>query len=121
MCRLLEESDRVPSLNNSRNTSTYLRSTAFQERVWKTRAELPVGSRLSYTELARRLGAPEIDQSRCPGLPGEQLAVAIPCHPVVRQDGELAGYRWGIERKRRRCKKRQNRKHGSVSGGTFGP
>ncbi len=77
-----------------------LRGTAFQQRVWNALTEIPVGSRVSYTELAQRIGAPGSVRAVAQACASNQLAVAIPCHRVVRQDGELAGYRWGIERKR---------------------
>jgi AraC family transcriptional regulator of adaptative response/methylated-DNA-[protein]-cysteine methyltransferase len=77
-----------------------LRGTAFQQRVWKALTEIPAGSRVSYTELARQIGAPASIRAVAQACGSNRLAVAIPCHRVVRQDGELAGYRWGIERKR---------------------
>ena len=78
-----------------------IRGTAFQQRVWKALAEIPVGSRLSYTELADRIGLPKSVRAVAQACGANKLAVAIPCHRIVRQSGELAGYRWGIERKRR--------------------
>jgi AraC family transcriptional regulator of adaptative response/methylated-DNA-[protein]-cysteine methyltransferase len=78
-----------------------IRGTVFQQRVWKALAEIPIGSRLSYSELASRIGAPKSVRAVAQACGANKLAVAIPCHRVVRQDGELAGYRWGIERKRR--------------------
>jgi AraC family transcriptional regulator, regulatory protein of adaptative response / methylated-DNA-[protein]-cysteine methyltransferase len=77
-----------------------VRGTAFQERVWQALREIPPGSTVSYTELAARVGAPKSVRAVAQACGANHLAVAIPCHRVVRRDGELAGYRWGVERKR---------------------
>jgi len=77
-----------------------VQGTAFQERVWRALQELPVGTTVSYTEIAERIGAPKAVRAVASACGANHLAVAIPCHRVVRQDGDLAGYRWGIERKR---------------------
>lgn len=77
-----------------------LRGTAFQQRVWQALRDIPAGRTLSYTELARRIGAPGSVRAVAGACAANALAVAIPCHRVVRQDGGLAGYRWGVERKR---------------------
>lgn len=76
-----------------------IRGTAFQERVWKTLREIPVGSRINYTELAQRVGAPQAVRAVASACAANRIAVAIPCHRVVRSDGGLSGYRWGVERK----------------------
>lgn len=77
-----------------------VRGTAFQERVWQALREIPPGSTLSYAELAERIGAPRAVRAVAGACAANALAVAIPCHRVVRSDGGLSGYRWGIERKR---------------------
>lgn len=77
-----------------------IRGTAFQRRVWHALQEIPVGRRISYTELARRLGIPRAVRAVARACAANPLAVAIPCHRVVRTDGSLAGYRWGLARKR---------------------
>lgn len=77
-----------------------VRGTAFQKRVWKALQKIPPGKTASYTEIARRIGAPESVRAVAGACAGNALAVAIPCHRVVRNDGALSGYRWGIERKR---------------------
>ncbi len=77
-----------------------IRGTAFQQRVWQALRDIPPGSTISYTELARQLGAPKSVRAVAGACAANALAVAIPCHRVVRSDGGLAGYRWGIERKR---------------------
>src|SRR6202162_6265520 len=77
-----------------------VRGTAFQERVWKALPEIPAGATVSYAEIARRIGAPTSVRAVAGARGAEHLAVAIPCHRVVRNDGALSGYAWGVERKR---------------------
>jgi AraC family transcriptional regulator of adaptative response/methylated-DNA-[protein]-cysteine methyltransferase len=77
-----------------------VRGTAFQQRVWQALREIPPGATASYAEVARKLGAPKAVRAVAQACAANALAVAIPCHRVVRTDGALAGYRWGIERKR---------------------
>jgi AraC family transcriptional regulator of adaptative response/methylated-DNA-[protein]-cysteine methyltransferase len=76
-----------------------LRGTAFQQRVWQALRAIPPGSTTTYTELATRLGMPRAVRAVAGACAANRVAVAIPCHRVVRRDGDLAGYRWGIERK----------------------
>ncbi len=77
-----------------------VRGTAFQQRVWRALREIPAGSTASYTEVARRIGAPKAVRAVAHACASNAIAVAIPCHRVVRNDGALSGYRWGVERKR---------------------
>ncbi len=77
-----------------------VRGTAFQQRVWQALRKIPVGDTVSYAEIARRIGAPRAVRAVAQACAANQLAVAIPCHRVVRRDGALSGYRWGVERKR---------------------
>lgn len=77
-----------------------VRGTAFQQRVWRALRKIPAGSTLSYAELARRIGSPKAVRAVAQACAANALAVAIPCHRVVRNDGGLSGYRWGVERKR---------------------
>ena len=77
-----------------------VRGTAFQERVWQALREIPPGSTVSYAELAARIGAPKAVRAVGSACGANPLAVAIPCHRVLRSDGNLSGYRWGLERKR---------------------
>lgn len=77
-----------------------VRGTAFQQRVWAALQEIPAGTTASYSEIARRIGAPRAVRAVAGACAANALAVAIPCHRVVRNDGGLAGYRWGVERKR---------------------
>lgn len=78
-----------------------IRGTAFQQRVWQALRKISAGSTATYSEIARRIGAPEAVRAVAGACAANPLAVAIPCHRVVRTDGGLSGYRWGIERKRR--------------------
>jgi AraC family transcriptional regulator of adaptative response/methylated-DNA-[protein]-cysteine methyltransferase len=77
-----------------------VRGTAFQQRVWQALRQIPAGSTTSYTKLAARIGAPTAVRAVARACATNAIAVAIPCHRVVRNDGGLAGYRWGVERKR---------------------
>lgn len=77
-----------------------IRGTAFQQRVWQALREIPPGRTTSYSDIARRIGAPRSVRAVAHAVASNRLAVAIPCHRVVRNDGALAGYRWGVERKR---------------------
>ncbi len=77
-----------------------VRGTAFQQRVWQALREIPAGQTVSYTELAQRIGVPSAVRAVASACAANALAVAIPCHRVVRSDGSLSGYRWGVERKR---------------------
>lgn len=77
-----------------------LRGTAFQERVWQALRTIPAGTTASYAEIARKIGAPRAVRAVAQACAANALAVAIPCHRVVRSDGALSGYRWGVERKR---------------------
>ncbi len=74
--------------------------TAFQQRVWAALREIPPGQTASYQEIAERIGAPSAVRAVAQACGANLLAVAIPCHRVVRSDGDLGGYRWGVERKR---------------------
>lgn len=76
-----------------------IRGTAFQRRVWQALRQIPAGARTSYTAIARRIGKPTAVRAVARACGANPLAVAIPCHRVVRHNGTLSGYRWGIERK----------------------
>ena len=76
-----------------------LNGTAFQERVWRALREIPVGETASYAEIAQRIGAPGAVRAVARACAANDLAVVIPCHRVVRQDGSPSGYRWGVSRK----------------------
>lgn len=77
-----------------------VRGTVFQRRVFKALQQIPIGSTASYSEVAKKIGAPGGARAVAQACAANRLAVAIPCHRVVRNDGGLSGYRWGVERKR---------------------
>ena len=77
-----------------------VRGTAFQQRVWQALREIPTGVTVSYSDIAQRIGSPNAVRAVAGACAANMLAVAIPCHRVVRNDGGLSGYRWGVERKR---------------------
>jgi AraC family transcriptional regulator, regulatory protein of adaptative response / methylated-DNA-[protein]-cysteine methyltransferase len=77
-----------------------VRGTAFQQRVWQALREIPVGETVSYRKIARRIGSPKAVRAVAGACAANNLAVAIPCHRVVRNDGSVSGYAWGAERKR---------------------
>lgn len=77
-----------------------VRGTAFQRRVWHALRKIKSGGTASYAEIATRIGSPKATRAVARACAANTLAVAIPCHRVVRNDGGLSGYRWGVERKR---------------------
>jgi AraC family transcriptional regulator of adaptative response/methylated-DNA-[protein]-cysteine methyltransferase len=77
-----------------------VRGTLFQQQVWQALREIPMGSTVSYAEVAKRIGAPTAVRAVAQACLSNPIAVVIPCHRVVRTDGALSGYRWGVERKR---------------------
>ncbi len=77
-----------------------VRGTAFQQRVWKALRQIGVGKTASYGEIAARIGTPKSIRAVAQACAANMLAVAIPCHRVIRTDGQLSGYRWGVQRKR---------------------
>ena len=89
-----------------------IRGTAFQQRVWQALRRIPAGSTVSYSELAQQLGQPRAARAVAGACAANSLAIAVPCHRVVRRDGALAGYRWGVERKRRLLAREAARRRG---------
>jgi AraC family transcriptional regulator, regulatory protein of adaptative response / methylated-DNA-[protein]-cysteine methyltransferase len=77
-----------------------IRGTAFQARVWRALQKIPLGQTATYSEIARALGQPQAVRAVARACAANNLALLVPCHRVIREDGDLAGYRWGIERKR---------------------
>ena len=77
-----------------------VQATAFQWRVWEALRAIPYGSTRSYSEIARAIGQPTAARAVAQACATNRVALAIPCHRVVREDGDLGGYRWGVERKR---------------------
>lgn len=76
-----------------------IQGTAFQQRVWEALRDIPVGTTASYSEIAEKIGAPKSFRAVAQACGANNIAVAIPCHRVVRSDGGLSGYRWGVARK----------------------
>lgn len=77
-----------------------IRGTAFQQRVWQALREIPCGKTSSYSDIAYKIGKPKAVRAVAQACGANALAVAIPCHRVVRNDGTISGYRWGVDRKR---------------------
>jgi AraC family transcriptional regulator, regulatory protein of adaptative response / methylated-DNA-[protein]-cysteine methyltransferase len=90
----------VENPGTARDLPLDIRGTAFQLRVWTALAQIPAGSTASYADIARAVGEPKAVRAVAQACAANKLAVAIPCHRVVRQGGGLSGYRWGVERKR---------------------
>ncbi len=78
-----------------------IQGTAFQQRVWSALLKIPAGHTASYTDIAKSIGSASACRAVAGACAANHIAVAIPCHRVVRSDGALSGYRWGIERKRK--------------------
>jgi AraC family transcriptional regulator of adaptative response/methylated-DNA-[protein]-cysteine methyltransferase len=76
------------------------RGTPFQQRVWQALRDIPAGATATYADIAARIGAPGSVRAVAQACGANPIAIAIPCHRVVRSDGALSGYRWGVERKR---------------------
>lgn len=92
-----------------------VRGTAFQERVWRALIEIPPGSTMTYAEVAEQIGAPQAVRAVARACGANAIAVAIPCHRVVRRDGSITGYRWGVERKRELLARETRTAHREVS------
>jgi len=76
-----------------------IRGTAFQQSVWTTLQQIPAGSTATYAEIAKLIGMPKAVRAVAQACGANSLAVVVPCHRIVRSDGTLSGYRWGVERK----------------------
>lgn len=97
----------IESTQTGWNLPLDIRGTVFQRRIWLALQDIPPGSQVSYGEFAASVGAPKAVRAVASACAANKLAVAIPCHRVVRQDGSLSGYRWGVERKRQLLKREQ--------------
>ena len=82
-----------------------IRGTVFQEKVWQALMEIPPGETVSYAQLSHSLGHPKAARAVARACASNRLAVLVPCHRVIRGSGDLAGYKWGIERKQKLLKK----------------
>lgn len=89
-----------------------IQGTAFQRRVWQALTKIPPGTTACYADIARRINAPRSARAVARACAANPLAVAIPCHRVVRSDGALSGYRWGVERKRALLRREAGDEHG---------
>ena len=98
---------RIDEPAEAQALSLDVRGTAFQQRVWSALSRIPVGQTASYSDVAENIDAPRSHRAVATACAANPLAVVVPCHRVVRADGSLSGYRWGIERKelllRREC------------------
>ena len=88
-----------------------VRGTVFQQRVWQALREIPVGTTVSYADIARRIGEPGAFRAVARACGANKIAVAIPCHRVVKNDGAISGYRWGVERKRALLERERKYEH----------
>lgn len=96
-----------------------IRGTAFQQRVWQALRHIPPGTTVSYRDIAVRIGSPGAVRAVAGACAANRLAVAIPCHRVVRTDGAISGYRWGVARKRALLEKEAKPAAASVPGATL--
>ena len=94
-----------------------IHGTAFQQKVWQALKSIPAGETLSYGDLAQLIGSPKAVRAVAGACAANRLAVAIPCHRVVRTDGSLSGYRWGVDRKRELLRRERDGDHGSAETG----
>lgn len=93
----------VKVIDSRANASTLpldIRGTVFQEKVWQALRKIPVGTTATYAEIAEHISQPKAFRAVAQACGANPVAVIVPCHRVVRTDGHLSGYRWGIERKR---------------------
>jgi len=77
-----------------------VRGTDFQRRVWQALREIPAGETRSYTDIAKSIGSPKAVRAVAGACAANRIAVVIPCHRVIKHDGSVSGYRWGVERKK---------------------
>jgi AraC family transcriptional regulator of adaptative response/methylated-DNA-[protein]-cysteine methyltransferase len=90
----------IEAPNQGLNLPLDIRGTAFQQRVWRVLQGIPAGKTVSYAEIAKKIGSPKLVRAVAGACAANNIAVTIPCHRVVRTDGSLSGYAWGIDRKR---------------------
>jgi AraC family transcriptional regulator of adaptative response/methylated-DNA-[protein]-cysteine methyltransferase len=101
--------------NAQTDIPTDVQASAFKWRVWRELQKIPFGETRSYTEIAKAIGSPTASRAVASACANNKLAVVIPCHRVVRQSGELGGYRWGVERKRSLLNKERTAREGGTS------
>jgi AraC family transcriptional regulator, regulatory protein of adaptative response / methylated-DNA-[protein]-cysteine methyltransferase len=91
-----------------------MRGTAFQQSVWRALCSVPAGQTATYTEIAKYIGAPKSARAVAKACAANTLALVVPCHRILRSDGALSGYRWGVERKRQLLRNELGSAHFSV-------
>jgi AraC family transcriptional regulator of adaptative response/methylated-DNA-[protein]-cysteine methyltransferase len=99
-CALQPVVDMIDAKTKTIDLPLDLRGTAFQMRVWKELQKIPYGATATYEQIARRIGSPTASRAVARACASNRVALAVPCHRVVRKGGELSGYRWGVDRKR---------------------
>jgi len=97
----------VEGSNVSAEIPLDVQASAFQWKVWRELQQIPFGETRSYAEIANAIGSPTAVRAVATAIANNRVAVVIPCHRVIRQSGELGGYRWGLERKQRLIAKEQ--------------
>lgn len=100
LSRLQQILNYSESPDNNLELELDINGTDFQKRVWQALQTVPPGQTCSYSEIAERIGSPRAVRAVAGACAANSLALAIPCHRIVRQDGDLSGYRWGLERKK---------------------
>ena len=98
--RTIEVIELVESSRQEISAPLDMRGSEFQRSVWRALQEIPAGTTASYSEVASRIGRPGAERAVAAACASNHLAVVVPCHRVVRSDGQLSGYRWGVDRKR---------------------
>jgi len=98
--RAVEVIELVESSKHEISAPLDMRGSEFQRSVWRALQEIPAGTTASYSEVANRIGRPGAERAVAAACAANHLAVVVPCHRVVRSDGQLSGYRWGVDRKR---------------------
>ncbi len=93
--------------NSSIDLPLDIRATAFQQKVWDSLRRIPRGETRSYTEVAHEIGEPTAVRAVARACAANPLAIAVPCHRVIRSDGDISGYRWGVERKKKLLEREQ--------------
>ena len=97
--------DYVEAPKHGLNLPLDIQGTVFQRKVWEALRDVPAGTTATYAEIAQRIGKPTAVRAVAGACSANKLAVAIPCHRIVRSDGSLSGYRWGVHRKRKLLKR----------------
>lgn len=97
--RLQQAYTAVETLQLGVDLCLNLQGTSFQKQVWQALLKVPLGTTISYTELAQAIGRPKAVRAVAGACAANKIALLVPCHRVVRSDGQLSGYRWGVQRK----------------------